>query len=57
MTNPTCETYYANINKVTDSMLCAMSSAGGDSCKGDSGGPLVNDDDEIIGVVRYEFTY
>ena len=38
-------------------MLCAKSSAGGDSCKGDSGGPLVNDDDELIGVVRYDMIW
>ena len=43
-----------NNHKITDSMLCAKSYAGGDACRGDSGGPLVNDDNELIGVVRYK---
>ena len=54
MTNRKCKIYYKKNHKITDSMLCAKSSAGGDSCRGDSGGPLVNDDDELIGVVRYQ---
>jgi len=48
-----CEDYYDNDGSVTDTMMCAKSYKGGDSCYGDSGGPFVNNDDEIIGVVSW----
>lgn len=44
---------YADVNRVTEHMICAGYAEGGkDSCSGDSGGPLVVDGTQI-GVVSW----
>ncbi len=53
MSNRECEALYQHNGSVTDAMMCASSTNGGDACFGDSGGPFVNEAGEVIGVVSW----
>lgn len=50
----TCADQYSSVNQVTDSMVCAGYTQGGqDACSGDSGGPLVDGSGTLVGVVSW----
>ncbi|KAE8902386.1 hypothetical protein PF005_g14279 [Phytophthora fragariae] len=53
ISNAECAKFKKYVGRVTESMLCAGTGDGKDTCNGDSGGPLIVDDDIIIGCVSW----